>query len=90
MPTNILTTRSTVGENSSDVEIAAGSQLTVCLKGAGGVIDENSLVSILLKDDVGDYVHVDSLSKDKESKVLIGAGTYRFTRNRGMCGVFSG
>lgn len=88
MATEILPV-SSVHAASSDVVIDAPT--TVALKGlADNVIDENAMVSIEIKDDDGKYFQVDSLTDVDNAKVITGAGTYRFVRNRGTCGVFSG
>lgn len=91
MATEILAV-GTSATNSSDVVVAAGSQLTVCLKDAAGpaVVAEAS-VDILLKDDAGQYFSIATLTGLKPALVIAGAGTYRFSRPAGAsCGVFSG
>lgn len=91
MPTQILAVNTTAAD-SSDVVIAAGDQLTVCLKDAAGAAVENAAqVRISLKDDAGQYFYVDTLTGSKPALVITGAGTYRFSRIAGAsCGVFSG
>lgn len=91
MATEILAVGTTAAD-SSDVVVAAGAQLTVCLKDAAGpVIPNGPVVYISLKDDVGEYFRVDTLRSSKSSVVIIAAGTYRFSRVAGVsCGVFSG
>lgn len=91
MPTEILAVNTTAAD-SSDVVVAAGDTLTVCLKDAAGPgVLGGALVRISLKDDAGQYFQVDTLSGSKPALVITGAGTYRFTRVAGpSCGVFSG
>lgn len=91
MATQILAV-GTTDANSSDVVVASGAQLTVCLKDvAGPVIPNGVLVYISLKDDAGEYFRIDELRASKSAVVIIAAGTYRFTRVAGVsCGVFSG
>lgn len=91
MPTQILAVNTTAAD-SADVVIASGERLTVCLKdAAGGVIGTGARVDIKLKDDAGEYFYVDTLTSGKPGLVIVGAGTYRFTRIAGTsCGVFSG
>lgn len=77
--------------DSADVVVAPGEQLTVCLKGAGGAVPMGAAVSITLKGDDDIYYTVDALSSEtKTAVVIIGAGTYRFTRYSGAAvGLFS-
>lgn len=91
MPTQILAAGTTAAD-SSDVVVAAGTPLTVCLKdAAGGHVESGAEVRIGLKDDAGQYFQVDSLTGSKPALVIVGAGTYRFSRMPGVsCGVFSG
>lgn len=91
MPTQILATNTTAAD-SSDVVVADGGQLTVCLKDAAGSrVAPGARVDILLKDDAGQYFNVTSLDASKPAVVITGAGTYRFSRQAGVsCGVFSG
>jgi hypothetical protein len=91
MATEILATASTAA-NSADVAVATGNSITVCLK---GVVDPTAtpgpLVTILLKDDAAAYNAIDTLTGQRTALVLVGPGTYRFTRRAGVtCGVFSG
>jgi hypothetical protein len=82
----------TTAANSTDQTVAAGDQLTVCLKDAAGpAVGSGARVDILLKDDSGQYFAVGSLTGGKPAVVITGAGVYRFTRFAGVsCGVFSG
>lgn len=91
MATNILSVASTAA-SSSDVTIAAGESLTVCLKTSdGSPVPVNAAVRIELKDDASVYHGVGRLEAGKTSTVIVGAGVYRFTRIPGAsCGVFSG
>jgi hypothetical protein len=91
MPTQILSTNTTAAD-SADVVVAAGTPLTVCLKDAAGVlVGAGARVDILLKDDAGQYFLIDSLGAQKLAVVIVGPGTYRFSRQAGVsCGVFSG
>jgi len=91
MPAEILAIGTTLA-NSDDVVVAVGIPLTVCLKDAAGpLVDAYSKVLILLKDNSGEYFMVDELSGGRPGLVIIGAGTYRFSRPAGAsCGVFSG
>lgn len=91
MPTEILAI-GTSAANSSDVVVAAGASLTVCLKDAAGPdLGRSVQVDILLKDDAGQYFPVDSLNIKRPALMLVAAGTYRFSRVAGdSCGVFSG
>lgn len=90
MPTEILAVGTTAAD-SSDQVIASGAQLTVCLKDAAGPAVNGGVVSILLKDDTGQYFKVDELGGSKTAVVIAAAGTYRFSRLAGpSCGVFSG
>ena len=86
MPSNILTTGNTAAD-SADVVVAAGTPLTVVLKGADKY---KAQVLIKLKDDVGTYTQVGSLSGADPAKCIVAPGTYRFSRVAGAsCGVFS-
>lgn len=91
MPTQILAVGTTAAD-SADVVVAAGDQLTVCLKDAAGPrLAANAMVHILLKDDAGEYFRVDALSTARPAVVIAAAGTYRFSRPAGpSVGVFSG
>jgi hypothetical protein len=78
--------------NSADVVIAAGSTLTVALKDATGPVADGR-VQIFLKGDSGQYWNIGELSSSGTGAlVIIGAGTYRFSRvaESPACGVFSG
>lgn len=90
MATEILAINTTAA-NSADVTIADGEQLTVCLKDdVGPVVGGAAKVKIQLKDDSAEYFTVATLYGYKPALVLIGAGTYRFSRSAGTsCGVFS-
>lgn len=92
MATEILAVGSS-DANSADVTVEAGESLTVALKDtAGPVISAGCLVHLLLKDDDGQYFLIDKLSAQKPAVVIIGAGTYRFSRKNApgsSCGVFS-
>lgn len=89
MPSEILAIGSAVA-NSADVEITATT--TVCLKDASGPsVSREAKVDILLKDDAGQYYKVGELTGGAPAQVIIGPGTYRFTRMGGESfGVFSG
>lgn len=90
MATEVLAIGVTAAD-SSDVVIASGDQLTVCLKDAGGpTIGAGARVDIQIKDDGGAYFMVATLNAGKPALVIAGAGTYRFSRAAGVsCGVFS-
>lgn len=93
MPTQILAV-GTPDIDSSDVVVAAGNSLTVCLKDAAGpLVAAGAIVEIRLKDDVGQYFTIDTLTVNKPAVVISAAGTYRFSRRNkadASCGVFSG
>ena len=78
--------------NSADVVVVAGTPLAVCLKDAAGPrVLAAARVEILLKDNTGEYFVVHSLTGARPATVLMGAGTYRFSRvSSASCGVFSG
>lgn len=85
MPTQILATGSTAAD-SADVVVAAGTPVTVCLKGSDKYLAE---VLIKLKDDAGGYTNVGSLSPMSPAVCITAPGTYRFSRMVGTtCGVF--
>lgn len=87
MATEILSTAATAA-NSADVTVAAGTPLTVGLK---GVLDQNAIVIISLKDDAAAYNVQGRLTSDVPSLMISAPGTYRFSRVAGAtCGVFSG
>ena len=87
MATEILATASTAA-NSADVVVAAGTPLTVSLK---GVADGQALVVVLLKDDAAAYNVVGAIRSHAPALTISAPGTYRFTRVAGgTCGVFSG
>lgn len=86
MATQILATASTAAD-SADVTVAAGTPVTVGLK---GVVDANAAVIISLKDDAATYNVVGRLTSDVPSLMISAPGTYRFSRVAGAtCGVFS-
>jgi hypothetical protein len=82
----------TTAADSSDVVVANGSSLAVCLKDAAGPrVALGALVHILMKDDAGQYFRVGQLNAEKPAAVIDGGGTYRFSRVAGIsCGVFQG
>jgi hypothetical protein len=87
MATQILATAATAAD-SADVDVVAGTPLTVSLK---GVVDGAASVVILLKDDASAYNIVGALNSHAPSTLISAPGTYRFTRIAGAtCGVFSG
>ncbi|CAN7500098.1 hypothetical protein [Mesorhizobium caraganae] len=72
--------------NSADVTVAAGTPLTVCLKGW----DATAKVYILIKDDAAAYNIVGQITAYAPSTLISAPGVYRFTRVAGgTCGVFS-
>lgn len=80
--------------SSSDVVVAAGTPVAVCLKDAAGPdLPSGCQVEIELKDDDGQYFKVGSLRSEVQSRsvVLIGPGSYRLTRtaDSAACGAFS-
>lgn len=84
--TQILATASTAAD-SADVTVAAGTPITVGLKGA---VDQFAIVVISLKDDGSAYNVVGRLTSDVPSLMISAPGTYRFSRVAGAtCGVFS-
>ena len=91
MATEILAIGTTAA-SSGDVPVSSGSTLTVCLKdAAGSSVATTAKVEIQLKDDIGEYFTVATLTGGRPALVITGAGTYRFTRFVGAsCGVFSG
>lgn len=86
MATEILAT-GTGDATSSDVVVGAGATLTVGLKGVTG--DRPPHVRIELYDGAA-YVDVGKLDESNQFTVIAAAGTYRFVRATGTCGVFSG
>ena len=90
MATEILSIAASAA-NSTDQVVAAGSTLTVGLKGTGGArVADNAVVRVFLKDDSGNYNEVYVLTGYHPSTVLP-QGTYRFQRAAGVsCGVYSG
>jgi hypothetical protein len=83
----------TTQADSADITIAAGSILTVGLKGQISSGASNASVSIYLKDDAGAYNFVDELAyPSRQALVIVGPGVYRFSRNSNgaTCGVYSG
>jgi hypothetical protein len=85
MATELLATGSTAA-NSTDLVVAAGTPVTVGLKGYA----DNATVRILLKDDAAAYNWVGNLISVQPVVVISGPGTYRFARVAGVaCGVFS-
>lgn len=87
MATEIIADGSESGTTSSDVIVGAGASLTVGLKNITG--DQPCLVNIELYDGAT-YVRVGKLTRDESALVIAAAGTYRFVRSTGTCGVFSG
>ncbi|MBZ9973505.1 hypothetical protein LB517_28145 [Mesorhizobium sp. BR1-1-12] len=84
--TQLLATGSTAA-SSTDLTIAAGTPVVVCLK---GVADGGALVIVSLKDDAGAYNVIWRLTSGSPVIEITGPGTYRFTRVAGSaCGVFS-
>ncbi len=89
MASEILAIGSTPA-NSGDVVIADGDQLTVCLKAAAGPNVGAARVAAQLKDDAAAYFTIATLNSAHPAVVIVGAGTYRFSRIAGAVGVFSG
>lgn len=89
MPTQVLAVGTTAAD-SSDVVIAAGSELTVGIKDAAGpLVDSTAVILVMLKDDAGQYFRVGQLDVYHPALVLA-AGTWRLTRVAGAsCGAFS-
>lgn len=86
MATQILATASTAAD-STDLVVAAGTPVTVCLK---GVVAADARVLISIKDDGGAYIGVGELTSSRPAQVVTAPGTYRFSRPAGTsCGVFS-
>jgi hypothetical protein len=84
--TQILPTASSAAD-SADVVVAAGTPLTVGLKGA---VDNAALVSVFIKDDTGGYNFIGTIDPTTPAVEITAPGTYRFTRRAGAtCGVFS-
>ena len=82
---NVLTTGSTAASSS---DIAVTTETAFGLKGETGM---ESYVYIELKDELGAYKIVGSLTSHAPATVISAPGTYRFTRRAGAtCGVFSG
>lgn len=81
--TNIMTTASGAA-HSADVVVSA--PLIVGLKG----FTNDAAVTVALKDDVGAYNEIGRLVAEDPARLLVGPGTYRFSRTAGTCGVFSG
>jgi len=78
--------------SSSDIVIAAGSQVTLALKDAAGPnIASGGYVKIQIKGDSGEYFDIDELTAPGRSAlVIVAAGTYRVQRilESSSCGVF--
>jgi hypothetical protein len=86
MATEILATGSTAAD-SADVVVAAGTPVTVGLK---GVADGQARVLISLYDGAA-YNVVGELRSHSSSTQITAPGTYRFSRVAGAtCGVYSG
>ena len=91
MPTQILA-GGTGAANSSDVTVAAGESLTVCIKGSSAPnIPTGARIDVQIRDDVGAYWRIDSLSWANPA-VVLSAGVYRLRRTADSesCGAFSG
>ena len=85
MPTQLIATGNAAAD-SADLVVAAGTPVTVCLKS-----ETNDLAQVLikLKDDVGGYTMVGSLTSQSPAVCITAPGTYRFSRIAGAaCGVF--
>lgn len=92
MPAQILNVASGAAD-SSDVVVSAGTPLTVALKDAhGSTVEGTPVVEIKLKDDAGQYFLVGQLTQVDPVRVIVGPGTYKFSRTAtsASCGVFSG
>lgn len=85
MATELLATGSTAA-NSSELTVAAGTPVTVSIKGDTAPVE----VGIFLKDDAGAFKKVGSLTSDRPAICISAPGVYRFTRVVNQtCGVFS-
>lgn len=85
MPTQLLATGSTAAD-SADLVVAAGTPVTVCLK---GLTTGSAKVEVKLKDDAGAFTIVGSLTLNSPAVCITAPGTYRFSRIAGAaCGVF--
>lgn len=85
MPTQLLATGDTAA-NSSELVVADGSVVTVCIKGDTSPV----YVGIYLKDDAAAFHKVGELNSFSRAIAISAPGTYRFTRVAGEnCGVFS-
>lgn len=85
MPTQLLATASTAA-NSSELVVADGSVVTVCLKGDTSPVN----VGIYLKDDGAAFHKIGELTSYARAVAITAPGTYRFTRAANeTCGVFS-
>lgn len=83
---NIIATGNTLAA-SADIVVAAGSPITLALK---GVVDDTAEAIVGLKDDAGGWQQVGRLDNDDPILVITAPGTYRVTRAVGKtCGVFS-
>lgn len=86
MATELLATGSTAA-NSSDLVVAAGTPVTVGIK---GTVDAQARVRVTLKDDSAAYTDVGEITPFRPALCISAPGTYRFTRVAGsVCGVFS-
>lgn len=86
MATQLLATAS-IAADSSDLVVAVGTPVTVCLK---GVISNSAEVVVKLKDDAGAYNIVGYMTSQNPAMMISAPGTYRFSRVAGgTCGVFS-
>ena len=86
MATELIAVGSTAA-NSSDVVVAAGTPVTVAMKGAVSAAAE---LRISIKDDAGTYQVVGSIVPSRPAVCITGPGTYRLSRVAGeTCGAFS-
>jgi hypothetical protein len=78
--------------SSSDITVAAGSTVTLCLKDAAGPEIFSGRVMVQIKADSAEYFNIDELNTSQVAVVIVGAGTYRVQRiaESPSCGVFSG
>lgn len=85
MATELLATAATAA-NSTDLVVAAGTPVTVGLKG----VATGATVVVSLKDDAAAYNVVGQINSQNPATMISAPGTYRFSRIAGAaCGVFS-
>lgn len=84
MPTEMLAIGNTAAE-SAEFTLAAGDAVHLHIKGS---IDGSAVVNVLVKDTGGGFTSIGQLTRAKNSRVLVAAGTYKLQRPaRSLVGV---